>query len=112
MGRRLRNAPGLPDSPECVYAKKKTARWLFNLLESGLRPESEFFKCLEWITDCLLKILGQIKDALRKMPDFSKSKVHEDLRTIIKRGTRHYNFFDELIALMEMYPFLEKMMID
>jgi len=103
---------GVPDSPECVYAKKKSARWLFNLLESGLQPDPSFFAFWEWSTGCSGEILTRLKDALAKMQDSSEAEAYDDLQAIMKKWTRSHGFFDDLAELMEKYPFVEKMMTD
>ena len=105
---------GINDSPECVYAKKKSARWLFNLLESGLIPDDDFFAFFEWVTGCLKKILSQVKDELAKKPDCPEyAKACDDLQSIIKHFIRYRSIDCNLPGLIEdYYPFAGKMIID
>ena len=112
MRRRKTSATGIPDSPESAYAKKKTARWLFNLLECGLQLDSPFLECWEWSTGGLRKFLPQVKDALDKLPDFlDTTEARDELQRAVKKWTA-CGFFNDLGELMATYPFVVKVITD
>ena len=101
----------LPSSSESVYARARTAGWLFRLLPRTRSLDSEFFTCLQWVAGDLRHLLVDVEKRAARIRRVSGIvRAREALREIVK--SREERLPGELDDLFEEHPCLRNSILE
>jgi SpoVK/Ycf46/Vps4 family AAA+-type ATPase len=96
----------IANTPETMYAKRRTAEWLLGLIKAGITMNDDFFSCLCWAIGNLRPVMKKIALALDAMPARPSVKKAASIAKEALDYPEH-RLPDMLEELVNDFPFIE-----
>ena len=93
------------NSPEAVYARRKTAQWMLAVLETGADMDSNFFECLDWACCKLGTLLEEVRQESAALKSSSGKRACEAVKLALEASKRRWHH--ECEDLIEEHPCLK-----
>jgi len=97
-------------TPETLYARSRTARWLSAVLEKGIILESDFFECLEWVCGGLHPLLEAVLQECAPLRGKAGKEAYEAVKQALGASRRRQHH--ECEDLIEEHPCLHGIFLE